>query len=108
MTYKRVDATQTDIVATLRLLGCSVVSLATVGKGCPDLAVSFPGRTYLVECKDGNKKWKLTPDQVQFAMDWHDDITLLESVDDAHEFVAAIRAGQLKEFHKRQYRRAVR
>lgn len=47
----RIDATHTAIVEALRACGCSVVSLAAVGKGCPDLLVSRGGKTWLVECK---------------------------------------------------------
>ena len=93
--FARTDSTQIDIVATLRLLGCSVVSLSPIGRGCPDLAVAVAGKTYLVELKDGSKSWKLTPDQERFISEWKAEIPVLESVDDAQYFVKAVRGNRL-------------
>ena len=72
----KVDANQGDIVAALRKVGCEVLSLAAVGKGCPDLLVFYGGIGYrahdshlfLLEVKSA--KGKLTPDQVEFHRDW--------------------------------------
>lgn len=93
--FARTDSTHIDIVATLRLLGCSVVSLSPIGRGCPDLAVAVAGKTYLVEIKDGSKSWKLTPDQERFILGWNAEIPVLESVDDAQYFVKAVRKNRL-------------
>lgn len=71
MRAAKVDANQSEIVAALREVGCTVQLLHMVGKGCPDLLVGRHGTNVLIECKDGNKPpsaRKLTPDQV----DWHD------------------------------------
>lgn len=76
---KRTDDNQARIVAILRKLGASVVSLHTIGKGCPDLAVAIAGKTYLVEIKDGRKKWKMTPDQAEFHETWKAPIAVLDS-----------------------------
>lgn len=51
-----VDVNQPAIVSALRKIGCSVTSLAGVGKGCPDLLVGYRGRTLLVEVKDRHKE----------------------------------------------------
>lgn len=40
----KVDDNQGEIVAALQRAGCSVQSLAGVGRGFPDLAVGFQGR----------------------------------------------------------------
>lgn len=48
----RVDANHRLIVAALRASGCSVLSLAAVGKGCPDLLVARAGVNYLLEIKN--------------------------------------------------------
>ena len=93
--FARTDSTQIDIVATLRLLGCSVVSLSPIGRGCPDLAVAVACKTYLVELKDGSKSWKLTPDQERFILMWEAEIPVLESVEDAQYFVKAVRGNRL-------------
>ena len=64
----KIDGNQTELVKACRTLGCSVVSLAAVGKGVPDLLVSIKGITWLVEVK--MPKGKETPDQVEFAANW--------------------------------------
>ena len=64
----KIDGNQTELVEAFRTLGCSVTSLAAVGKGVPDLLVSIKGITWLVEVK--MPKGKETPDQVEFAASW--------------------------------------
>ena len=44
----RVDGNQTAIVAALRKAGCNVLSLAAIGRGCPDLLVHRAGLIYLI------------------------------------------------------------
>lgn len=67
----KADRNQPEIVAMLRLVGCTVQHLHTIGKGCPDLLVGYQGRNYLFEIKDGElppSGRKLTEDE----KDWHD------------------------------------
>ena len=64
----KIDGNQTELVEAFRTLGCSVLSLAAVGKGVPDLLVAIKGITWLVEVK--MLKGKETPDQVEFAASW--------------------------------------
>ena len=64
----KVDNTQAEIVAWLRLSGASVQSLAAIGKGCPDLLIGYKGAWYVAECKTGEKA-DFTPDQLQWALD---------------------------------------
>jgi hypothetical protein len=69
----RVDANQAEIVAALRKVGASVVSLARIGEGCPDLLVGYRGRTLLIEVKDGTaipSKRLLTEDELKFQSSW--------------------------------------
>ena len=65
----KVDSTQPAIVDALRKRGAKVWSLATVGRGFPDLLVMVPGMGsrgwFLLECKTPGGK--LTPAQVE----WH-------------------------------------
>lgn len=66
----KIDRNQPEIVSALRKVGATVVTLAAVGKGVPDLLVGFRQSTYLLEVKDGQKPpsdRQLTPDQI----DWH-------------------------------------
>ncbi len=64
----KIDGNQTMLVEAFRTLGCSVLSLAAVGKGVPDLLVAIKGITWLVEVK--MPRGKETPDQVEFATNW--------------------------------------
>src|SRR5689334_13725370 len=47
----KTDSTQRAIVAALRAAGCSVLSLAAVAGGAPDLLVARSGRMWLIEVK---------------------------------------------------------
>lgn len=88
MRAARVDACQPEIVEALRKCGCNVLSLAAVGKGCPDLLCEFRGRLYLLEVKDP-KHGKLTPAQVAFLVDWGS-VEIVRSAEQALRIVGAI------------------
>ena len=82
----KVDANHRDIVAGLRKAGCSVISLAAVGNGCPDLLVGRAGQNFLFEVKDGDKcasRQKLTKDQRVFFATWSGQARVIRSLDDA-------------------------
>ena len=83
----KVDANHSDIVTALRAVGASVQSLASVGKGVPDLLVGFRDATYLLEVKDGAKvpsKRRLTPDEAEWISAWRGDyVRVVNSVDEA-------------------------
>jgi Holliday junction resolvase len=66
---KRTDANQAEIVKTLRQAGADVYDLSKVGKGIPDLLVTFNGETILMEVK-ANAKSRYTPDQLKFIANW--------------------------------------
>ena len=86
----KVDDNQGEIVAALRAAGCSVTSLASVGRGCPDLVVGRAGVTYLLEVKDGRKppsKRRLTPDEKAWHGAWRGQVAVVESVQDAFKAV---------------------
>jgi hypothetical protein len=90
MAYKRVDGNHADIMTTFRALGCSVQSIASVGKGCPDLLVGRDGWTVPVEVKDGAKPpsaRKLTEDEEIWRANWKGSYALIESPEQAHQMV---------------------
>ena len=64
----KVDANHTEIVDCFKKLGCSVLSLAAVGRGVPDLLVAINGITWLVEVKSGKSKGNLL--QREWAENW--------------------------------------
>jgi hypothetical protein len=51
MRRAKVDSNHAAIVLALQQIGCSVESLAAVGKGCPDLLCGYQGRNVLLEVK---------------------------------------------------------
>lgn len=86
----RVDDNQAEIVKTLRYVGCSVTSLASIGRGCPDIVVGYNGVNYLMEIKDGSKppsKRKLTPDEQTWHEEWRGQVAVVESVQDAFRVI---------------------
>ena len=69
----KVDQNQDQVVSALRAAGATVQSLASVGKGVPDLLVGYKGKTLLMEVKDGNKPLsaqRLTEDQLTWHGAW--------------------------------------
>lgn len=86
----RTDANQSEIVTALRKMGCTVLCLHTVGKGCPDILVGYNGRNFLLEIKDGSKPpsaRKLTSDEAVFFETWKGQAVVVNSVDEALELV---------------------
>jgi Holliday junction resolvase len=69
MTYSKVDTNHKQIVEALRKAGASVVSLASMRHGCPDLLVGYGNVTLLMEVKK-DEKAKFTPDQLDFIAKW--------------------------------------
>jgi len=83
---RRIDANHAAIVDALRAFGCSVQSLASIGKGCPDLLWAKDGRTGVIEVKDGSKPpsaRRLTEDEERWKANWHGEYMVVESIDDA-------------------------
>lgn len=86
---QRKDDNQSEIVAALRRIGCSV----KVTHVPSDLLIGYRGRNILLEIKDGSKPpsaRKLTPDQVIFQAEWRGQYDVVKTVDEA--IAAVIRA----------------
>lgn len=82
----RTDANHTAIVQALRAAGCSVLSLAAVGKGAPDLLVGRGSKNTLLEVKDGNKsasRKRLTELEAEFAATWRGQVATVETIEEA-------------------------
>ncbi|CAB4139755.1 hypothetical protein UFOVP353_19 [uncultured Caudovirales phage] len=91
----KVDANQGEIVNVFRNMGCAVLPLHAVGKGCPDLLISTANINILVEIKDGSKppsQRLLTPDQQKFHMNWKGPLFVIKSTQEAIDLVNGIRA----------------
>jgi len=92
MTRKRTDDNQTSIVKALRDAGASVQSLASIGRGCPDLLVGYAGKTHLIEVKA--RTGKLTVQESDWALWWNGaEVRIVRSVEQALE-VIGIEAGK--------------
>lgn len=76
----KVDGNHAAIVEALRATGWKVRSLASVGRGMPDLLIARHGIVRLVEVK--TPKGTLTPHQVKMVDEgWP--VVILRSVDEA-------------------------
>jgi Holliday junction resolvase len=83
MTYARIDTNHREIVDALRQAGATVVSLASMKHGCPDLLVGYQNETLLMEIKKDSKA-KFTPDQLDFMGKWRGGaVSRVDSVDSA-------------------------
>lgn len=82
----KIDDNQREIVNACRQVGATVQSLASCGKGVPDLLIGWHGNNILLEVKDGSKppsQRKLTDDQVRWHSKWSGKVYIVESVKDA-------------------------
>lgn len=82
MRARRIDNNQSEIVSFFRTIGCSVFVTSSLGGGFPDLAVSYKGKTVLIEIKDGETK-KLTPPERKFFDEWQGLCARVNCLDDA-------------------------
>lgn len=91
----RIDANHAAIVGALRACGALVLSLAPVGKGCPDILCQHRGRLRLFEVKDGTKppsERRLTTAQEKFIEEgWL--VTVVDSVEAAIRVLGTKEAG---------------
>lgn len=74
----------------LEQIGATVQSLASIGRGCPDLLVGYRGINFLLEIKDGKKspsRRRLTGDQVDWHAAWRGRLYVVESAIQALEIV---------------------
>jgi uncharacterized membrane-anchored protein len=84
VTYrKKVDANQGPIVDALRKAGCSVQSLAAVGKGVPDLLVGLRSKNVLIEVKNPETRGKLNDLQNDWHTRWRGQVLIVTSAEDA-------------------------
>jgi hypothetical protein len=90
----KIDDNQPEIVRALRGIGCTVQSLAAVGKGCPDLLVGVRGTNILMEVKDGSKppsRQRLTELEQGWHDKWDGQVATVTSVEDAVQLVLEVR-----------------
>jgi hypothetical protein len=99
MFARRVDANHSEIVATLRKAGATVLDLSRLGSGAPDIAIGYGRLTMLAEIKDGSKKpsaRRLTDDEREWHDTWTGCVRLLLNEQDACEAVATLQAWSIR------------
>ena len=93
----RLDENHRAVVNAFERCGCTVLSLAGVGFGAPDLAVGVSGQTLLVEVKpDVGEKRRRNPreNQVAFAASWRGGpVHVVRTVKEAWELARLVRMG---------------
>lgn len=86
----RTDATHAAIVSALRACGASVVSLAGLGDGTPDLLVGYRGHDRLLEVKAAHGRLRAT--QLEWHARWAGRrVVVVRCVDEALEAVGVLR-----------------
>ena len=89
----KIDSNHIQVVSALRAAGASVQSLASVGKGVPDLLVAIRGVNLLMEVKDGNKPksaQKLTDDQLKWHGAWQGPVCVVDGPEAALRMIGVI------------------
>lgn len=69
----KVDRNHVEICEALRKAGASVLSMAPLGNGAPDVLCGYAGQTILLELKDGSlppSARRLTDDQLKWHSGW--------------------------------------
>lgn len=82
----RLDGNHTEIVSALREAGASVASLASLGKGRPDILVGWKHRNFLFEIKDPTQKPSkrvLTQEEKDWHVVWCGQISVIETAEQA-------------------------
>ena len=77
----RTDKNQRAIVAALRNAGCSVLSLAAIGQGCPDLLVGHRRTNTLLEIKTA--KGAANEKQRAWAQAWDGQCSIVRTPEEA-------------------------
>jgi hypothetical protein len=77
----RIDTNHPEIVQALRQVGAQVQSLASLGRGVPDLMCGWNGRVYLLEVKRPGET--LTPDERAWHARWGELVAVVHSPQEA-------------------------
>lgn len=89
---KRVDDNHRTIVDGLRGLGATVQSLASIGKGAPDILCGHRGRNFLFEIKNPGmppSKRRLTIAEEVWHQQWRGSVYVIENLSEAIEVLTS-------------------
>lgn len=81
----RVDVNHSEVATAFRQAGWSVLSLAPMGHGCPDLLVAHPAESDLRLIEVKAHGGRLTAEQLRFHQVFP--VTIIRSVDDVEAFI---------------------
>jgi len=88
------DNNHREIVKALIQVGCSVLDIAGVGNGCPDLLVGYRGTNYLMEIKNRKSSYGkrgLKENQQKFANQWRGgQVYVVSTIEEALKIIRAI------------------
>jgi hypothetical protein len=87
----KVDGNHGEIVKELRKAGAAVLSLAPIGKGCPDALVSWCGWMWLFEFKNPAGKDEVNDAQQKWHAGWKAPVFVARTADEALRTIGAIR-----------------
>jgi hypothetical protein len=87
----KVDANQDAVVSALEAAGAGVQSLAPIGKGCPDVLVSWCGWMWLMEIKNPQGKDEVNDAQLKWHAAWKAPVYVVRTADEALRVIGAIR-----------------
>lgn len=79
----KVDANHDQIVSALEAAGCSVQSLAPIGKGCPDALAAKAGAMWLFEFKNPKGKDEVNEAQRKWHIEWNAPVYVVRTPDEA-------------------------
>ncbi len=88
MRYGKVDHNQAAIVEALRKAGISVQSMASLGRGVPDLLCADDKQVWLVEVK--GPKGKLRPEQIEWIAAWRGAVHVIRTPEEALQLVGVL------------------
>lgn len=78
------DGNHRAIVQALRDVGCTVLNLAMVGGGAPDILVARGGKMWLLELKNPEGRDKVSPNQAEWHARWRGPkVVVCRSVEEA-------------------------
>jgi hypothetical protein len=89
----RIDANQPSIVRQLREVGVTVLSLADLGDGAPDILCGFRGKNFAFEIKDWRQppsKRRLTAKEKLWHQSWRGQVAVVETFEEAYAIIQAL------------------
>lgn len=89
----RKDSNHQEIVDALELAGATILDMAGLGRGAPDLGVGLRGQNFFLEIKDSLKspsRRRLTRDEKVFHQTWRGQIDTVSTKEEALKAVGLL------------------